>query len=32
MLVRQVARKINTRRKTGILLKLDIARAFDTIS
>jgi hypothetical protein len=31
MLVRQVARKINMR-STGVLLKLDIARAFDSIS
>jgi hypothetical protein len=27
-----VARKINMRRQTGVLLKLDIARAFDSIS
>jgi hypothetical protein len=32
VLLRQVARKINTRRHTGVLLKLDIARAFDSIS
>ncbi|KAK1601250.1 hypothetical protein QYE76_017578 [Lolium multiflorum] len=32
VLVRQVARKINMRRRTGVLLKLDIARAFDSIS
>jgi hypothetical protein len=32
VLVRQVARKINSRRKTGILLKLDLTRAFDSIS
>jgi hypothetical protein len=32
MLVRQVARKINTRRQTGVLLKLDLSRAFDTMS
>ncbi|KAM0911464.1 hypothetical protein ACQ4PT_013479 [Festuca glaucescens] len=32
VLVRQVARKINMRRQTGVLLKLDIARAFDSIS
>jgi hypothetical protein len=32
MLVRQVDRKINTRRQTGILLKLDLSRAFDTTS
>jgi hypothetical protein len=32
MLVRQVARKINSRRKTGVLLKLDLSRTFDTIS
>jgi hypothetical protein len=32
VLVRQVVRKINTRRQTGVLLKLDIARAFDSIS
>jgi hypothetical protein len=29
---RQVARKINSRRKTGVLLKLDLSRAFDSIS
>jgi hypothetical protein len=32
ILVRQVARRINQRRKTGVLLKLDIARAFDSVS
>jgi hypothetical protein len=32
VLVRQVARKINMRRQTGVLVKLDIARAFDSIS
>ncbi|KAM0830041.1 hypothetical protein ACQ4PT_066474 [Festuca glaucescens] len=32
MLVRQLARKINTRREKGVLLKLDISRAFDSIS
>nr|XP_051201783.1 uncharacterized protein LOC127315326 [Lolium perenne] len=32
MLVRQVARRINTRRQTGLLLKLDLSRAFDTMS
>jgi hypothetical protein len=32
VLVRQVARKINMWRRTGVLLKLDIARAFDSIS
>jgi hypothetical protein len=31
VLVRQVARKINSRRKTGVLLKLDLSRAFDSI-
>jgi hypothetical protein len=30
--VRQVARKINMRRSTGVLIKLDLARAFDSIS
>jgi hypothetical protein len=30
--VRQVARKINTRRQTEVLLKLDLVRAFDSIS
>jgi hypothetical protein len=30
--MRQVARKINMRRHTGVLLKIDIARAFDSIS
>ena len=32
MLVRQMARKINNRRETGTLLKLDISRAFDSLS
>ncbi|KAM0919247.1 hypothetical protein ACQ4PT_008360 [Festuca glaucescens] len=32
VLVRQVARKINQRRVKGVLLKLDISRAFDSIS
>jgi hypothetical protein len=32
VLVRQVARKINMKRHTGVLLKLDLARAFDSIS
>ncbi|KAM0875832.1 hypothetical protein ACQ4PT_036554 [Festuca glaucescens] len=32
MLVRQVARRINQQRQPGILLKLDLSRAFDTIS
>jgi hypothetical protein len=32
VLVRQVARKINSRRKTGVLLKLDLSRTFDSIS
>jgi hypothetical protein len=32
VLVRQVARKINMRRQTGVLLKLDLGRAFDSIS
>ncbi|KAM0855076.1 hypothetical protein ACQ4PT_050021 [Festuca glaucescens] len=32
VLVRQVARRINHRKKTGFLLKLDLSRAFDTIS
>jgi hypothetical protein len=32
MLVRQLARKINTRRESGVLLKLDISRAFDSLS
>jgi hypothetical protein len=31
-LVRQVARKINAKRKKGVFLKLDIARAFDSLS
>jgi exonuclease III len=32
ILVRQLARKINSRREAGVLLKLDISRAFDSIS
>jgi hypothetical protein len=32
VLLRQVARKINSRRNTGVLLKLDLARAFDSLS
>ncbi|KAK1630801.1 hypothetical protein QYE76_005116 [Lolium multiflorum] len=32
VLVRQVARKINSMRNTGVLLKLDLARAFDSLS
>jgi hypothetical protein len=32
ILVRQVARKINLRKQKGVLLKLDIARAFDSLS
>jgi hypothetical protein len=32
MLVRQLARKINSRREAGILIKLDISRAFDSLS
>jgi hypothetical protein len=32
VLVRQVARKINNRRQSGVLLKLDLSRAFDSIS
>ncbi|KAM0826153.1 hypothetical protein ACQ4PT_069071 [Festuca glaucescens] len=32
LLVRQVARRINRRRQTGVLLKLDISKAFDSIS
>ena len=32
MLVRQLARKINKRKESGLLLKLDISRAFDTLS
>ena len=32
MLVRQLARKINKRKEKGLLLKLDISRAFDSIS
>jgi hypothetical protein len=32
LLVRQVARRINARRQTGILLKLDLTCAFDTMS
>jgi hypothetical protein len=32
VMVRKVARKINMRRNTGVLIKLDLARAFDSIS
>jgi hypothetical protein len=32
MLVRQVARKINKSRQPGVLVKLDLSRAFDSIS
>jgi hypothetical protein len=32
MLVRQLARKINSRKEVGVLLKLDISRAFDSLS
>jgi hypothetical protein len=32
LLVRQVARRINHRRQSGILLKLDLSRDFDSIS
>ena len=32
MLVRQVARTINARRQKGVFLKLDISRAFDSLS
>jgi hypothetical protein len=32
MLVRQVARRINSKRWPGVLLKLDISRAFDSLS
>jgi hypothetical protein len=32
ILVRQVARKINRSKRPGVLLKLDLARAFDSIS
>ncbi|KAK1695762.1 hypothetical protein QYE76_012459 [Lolium multiflorum] len=32
ILVRQVARKINQQRQSGVLLKLDLTRAFDSIS
>ncbi|KAM0912840.1 hypothetical protein ACQ4PT_012569 [Festuca glaucescens] len=32
VLVRQVASKINQRRQSGVLLKLDLSRAFDSIS
>lgn len=32
VLVRQVVRKINVRRQKGVLIKLDISRAFDSIS
>ena len=32
LLVRQVARKLNARREKGVFLKLDISRAFDSVS
>lgn len=32
MLVRQVARKLHERKAKGVLLKLDISRAFDSLS
>jgi hypothetical protein len=32
LLVRQVARRINQRKQAGVLLKLDLTRAFDSIS
>jgi hypothetical protein len=32
MLVRQLTRKINARKEIGVLLKLDISRAFDSLS
>jgi hypothetical protein len=32
VLVRQVARRINTRKIPGVLIKLDIKRAFDSLS
>jgi hypothetical protein len=32
ILVRQVGRKINLQRQSGVLLKLDLTRAFDSIS
>jgi hypothetical protein len=32
LLVRQLARKINAKKETGVLLKLDISRAFDSLS
>jgi hypothetical protein len=32
LLVRQLARNINSNREAGVLLKLDISRAFDSIS
>jgi hypothetical protein len=32
VLVKQVARKINRCKRSGVLLKLDLARAFDSIS
>jgi hypothetical protein len=32
MLVRQVVRKISARRESGVFLKLDISRAFDSLS
>ena len=31
VLVRQVARRINCRKESGVLLKLDISRAFDSL-
>jgi hypothetical protein len=32
LLIRQLARKINQRKEAGVLLKLDLARAFDSLS
>jgi hypothetical protein len=32
ILVRQLARKIHSRKEEGVLLKLDISRAFDSVS
>jgi hypothetical protein len=32
ILVRQLARKINSKRQSGVLLKLELSRAFDSIS
>jgi hypothetical protein len=32
LLVRQLARKINARKEPGVLIKLDLARAFDSLS